>query len=420
MPNLLPGKTDLSRPLHDPEQLNEAIRLTSRSTWILLIALVLCVAGVVTWGFLGRLAFHATGQGVILLERSVVADVVARAGGSVEQIHVMPGAKVARGDMLVTVKLDEVAERREQALIALQAQRSEYEKYSKSSAVDVARRRHDVENEIKSLQASLAEAEKNRVMLQNLYDNYVSEVERGLATRNQEQAAFDRLISVRESIRQMTDQIHKSRTQQIEFEDQVSRTLAELRMKVIDAEATYRDLNVQFEVGSTIRSPVDGTVSELTTQVNATVAAGMKLIVVESGTSERRMIVHAYLPIDQGKRVAAGMPALISPSSIDEQIYGSIRGEVKQVSMLPVSREGLLAVLGDEALVNMMMASGAPIKIEITLDSDPQTKDGLRWTSSASPPTAITAGTTATSRIVVERVAPVSLVLPIVRTWTHL
>lgn len=418
MPSRLAGEAAGSRAPQDPEHLNEAIQLTSRSTWILLIALALCVAGVVVWGLLGRLVFHANGQGVILLEHSVVADVVARASGTVAQIHVKPGDTVARGDLLVTVKLDEITERLKQALTAAQAQRGEYEKYDKTSSADVARRRQNLDQEVASLNASLVEAKKNRAMLQTLYENYVSEVKRGLATRNQEQAAFDRLTSVGDSIRQMTDQIQKSQTAQIEFEDQVSRALAEVRMKVIAAEASYRDLQVQFEVGSAIRSPVDGTVSEITTQPNTTVAAGMKLVVMESNTSEKRMVVHAYLPIDQGKRVVIGMPALISPTSVDEQIYGSIKGQVRKASMLPVSRESLLAVLGDETLVNTMMAAGAPMSIEIALDADPDAKDGLRWTSAASPPTAITPGTTAAARIVVDRVAPLSLVLPIVKTWT--
>lgn len=419
MPSRLAGKVVGSRAPQDPEHLNEAIQLTSRSTWILLIALALCVVGVVVWGLLGRLVFHANGQGVILLDHSVVADVVARAGGTVAQIHVKPGDTVARGDLLVTVTLDEIAERRKQALAAAQAQRSEYEKYQKTSSADVARRRQNLDQEVTSLKASLVASEKNRAMLQTLYENYVSEVKKGLATRNQEQATFDRLTSVGDSIRQMTDQIQKLQTAQIEFEDQVSRALAEIRMKVIAAEASYRDLQVQFEIGSAIRSPVDGTVSEITTQPNTTVAAGMKLVVIESNTSEKRMVVHAYLPIDQGKRVTVGMPALISPTSVDEQIYGSMKGQVRKASMLPVSREGLLAVLGDETLVNTMMAAGAPMSIEIALDADPDAKDGLRWTSAASPPTAITPGTTAAARVVVDRVAPLSLVLPIVKTWTH-
>ncbi|BBD41371.1 NHLP bacteriocin system secretion protein (plasmid) [Aminobacter sp. Y103A] len=408
------------RALRDPEHLNQAIQLTSRSTWILLVALALFVAGAVAWGLLGRLAFHARGQGVILLDRSVVADVVARTGGTVAQIHVKPGDMVTRGDLLVTVKLDEVAERLEQARIAVQAQRAESENYDKTSHADVERRRQTLNQEISSLKASLADAEKNREMIQGLYEGFVTEVKRGFATRIQEQLEFDRLIDVQRSIRQMTDQIRKLQTEEIEFEDLVHRSLTELRIKVIDAEASYRDLQVQFKVGSAIRSPVDGTVSEITTQPNATIAAGMNLITVESGTLERRMIVHAYLPIDQGKRVVPGMHALISPSSIDEQIYGSIRGQVSQVSLLPVSRGDLLAVLGNEALVNTMMGAGAPVRIEIELEADPDTRDGLHWTSAARPLTEVTPGTTAAVKIVVDRVNPLSLVLPIVRTWTRL
>ncbi len=409
-----------SRSIRDPEHLNEGIRLTSRSTWILLAALALCAAGMVTWGIVGRFAFHAKGPGVILLDRSVVADVVARAGGTVMQVHKLPGDQVAIGDLLVTVRLDELEGRLRQAKVAQDAQRDEVDKYNKSSAADVARRKRDLDQEVKSLQASLVEANENVGMLQKLFDNYTKELESGLVTREQEQTFFDRLAGARQTARQMTDQISKLQTGQIEFEDQVSRTLADFRMKLIGAQGTYNDLQVQYEVGSKIVSPAAGTVSEITTQMNATVTAGMKLAVVESGTAVRKFIVHAYMPIDQGKRVTVGMPAQVSPSSVDEQIYGSIRGQVSRVSLLPVSREGLLAVLGDTVLVNTMLAAGAPIEVEIALESDPETKGGLRWTSATPPSTPVTPGTTASARIVVDRVRPIALVLPIVETWTHL
>lgn len=420
MSSVEPKTADGSRFVRDPEHLNEAIRLTSRSTWILLTALAFCAAGMVTWGIAGRLAFHAKGPGVILLDRSVVADVVARAGGTVTLIHKSPGDQVAIGDLLVTVGLDELDARLKQAKVALDAQRDVLDKYAKSSAADVVRRKQDLDQEVKSLHASLVEANESVGMLQKLYDNYTKELAGGLVTREQVQSIFDRLASARQTARQMTDQISKLQTAQIEFEDQVSRTLADFRTKLIGAEGTYNDLQVQYEVGSRIVSPAAGTVSEITTQMNATVTAGMKLAVVESGTAARKFIVHAYMPIDQGKRVSVGMPAQVSPSSVDEQIYGSIRGQVSRVSLLPVSREGLLAVLGDTALVNTMLAAGAPIEVEIALQSDPETKGGLRWTSATTPPTPVTPGTTASARIVVDRVRPIALVLPIVETWTHL
>ncbi|UYN94413.1 MAG: NHLP bacteriocin system secretion protein [Enhydrobacter sp.] len=408
------------RTIRDPEHLNDAIRLTSRSTWILLGGLSLCMLGVIIWGFLGRLDFHAKGPGVILLDESAVANVVARAGGTVTKIHVKTGQVVELGQVLVSVKLDEIEERRDQAAIALKAQQDEWTRYQATSASDVKRRQQDLDQEIRSLNASLAESDKSRTMLEKLYNDYVTQLQRGLATREQVQQAFDRLNSMRQSIREMTDRISTQKTQQIEFEDQVARSLAQMRMQVIDAESRLKDLQVQFDVGSQIRSPVNGTVSELTVQMNQTVASGMKLLVIESGSGQAPLIVHAYLPIDQGKRVEVGMPVQVSPSSIDERIYGSIRGQVAKVSALPMSREGLQAVLGDPALVAMMMIGGAPIEVLISLDRSPDTADGLAWTSLTSPPTAVTPGVTAASRIVVDRVRPISLILPIAETWTHL
>ena len=408
------------RTMRDPEHLNEAIRLTSRSTWILLATLGLCVAGVAAWGFFGRLTFHAKGPGVILLDNSVVSNVVARAGGTVTHIHVKLWQPVRDGDVLVTVKLDETLERRDQARKTLAAQIAERDRYAAVSRDDIARRKADVDQQQKSLQASLAETDKNLEILHRLYTDAVALLARGLTTLSAMQSVFDRLTTVEQNRREMIDRTSTIVTSQIEFEDNIARNIADLRMRVITAEATLADLDVQLAVGATIRSPVTGSVSEITTQVNSTVSTGLKLVVVEAAGATKSLLVHGYLPNDQGKRVIAGMAAQVIPTSVDQQIYGSIRGTVTRVSGLPMSREGLLAVLGDDALVSQMMIGGAPIEIEIALESDPTTVSGLRWTSSVGPPSKVTPGTTAAANIIFSSVRPIELVLPILETWTHL
>lgn len=404
--------------VRNPEGLNEAIRLTSRATWLMLGSVALCVAGVAVWSMIGQLDFHASGPGVIMLRQSEVADVVARAGGRVSNIAVTPGQRVAAGALLVSIKLDEIDGRLQQAQIALTAQRDALAKYAATSSADIVERKQDLALQLQSLQTNLVESGKSRDMLQVLYNNYQSELDRGLATRDQVQATYDRLNNVQQSLRTMQDKTATLKTDQIEFEDQISRSLTDMQMKVIDADAQQRDLQVQYDIGSSIRSPADGLVSEITTQLNATVASGSKLVVIETGAAARQMLVHAYLPVDQGKRVNLGMPVEVSPSSVDERIYGSIRGEVISLSTLPKSRDGLLAVLGTPALVDTMMAKGAPIEVVINLTRDAKAADGLSWTSSTSPPTAISPGTTATSRIVVDRVKPITLILPMARAWT--
>jgi HlyD family secretion protein len=414
-----PHPADAHR-LRDPEHLNDAIRLTSRSTWILLVTLVLCIGVILAWGFFGRLSFHALGQGVVLRDRSAVSEAVAWTNGTVLKIHADVGQRVAVGDPLVSIRLDEVEERYVQAKKKHDAQQAELDRYDGASRSDITLRQKDLDQELKSLEDGVAGAQQNLAILQRMYTDASSDLARGLGTRATMQSAFDRLTTVQQNMRQMTDKLSSLKTQQIEFENSVTKTVAQLRMQVISAEAEVRDLEVQLRVGSTIRSPAAGTVSAVTTQLNATVTTGKQLAVIQSRTDVETLVVHAYLPIDQGKRVAAGMAAQVTPTSIDQQIYGSIRGRVLSVSDLPMSREALLAVLGDATLVSQMIRSGAPIEVQIALEADPNTASGLRWTSSTGPPSRVTPGTTVTSRIVYEQMAPIALILPIVETWTHL
>lgn len=405
--------------IRDPEHLNDAIRLTSRSTWILLATFCLCMAAIVAWSFLGRLSFHAIGMGVVLRDRSQVSDAVAWTNGTVTRIHVNVDDKVAAGDTLVSVRLDEVEARHAQAIKQLDAQRAELERYDKTSQAEIKRRQQDLDQQLTSLQQSITDSQQNLAILQRMYNDASNELQRGLGTRSAMQSSFDRLTTVQQQLREMADKLSTLKTQQVEFEDQVARNLAQLRMQVISAETAARDLEAQLKVGSTIVSPADGTVAEVTTQLNTTVTLGAKLVVVQTRTDVQKLVVHAYLPIDQGKRVSPGMAATVTPTSIDQQIYGSIRGTVTRVSDLPMSKQGLQAVLGDETMAAQMIAKGSPIEVRIELAADPTTASGLQWTSSSGPPSRVTPGTTVSSRIVYERVAPIALVLPVVETWTH-
>lgn len=405
-------------PIRDPEQLNRALHLTSPSTWIALAVLALCVMTIVGWGIFGRLSFYAQGMGVILMQRGVVFDIAATSTGTVSAIHVKVGQQVAKGDLLFTIQQDELAARRQSAFQALKQQQDALAAYQTSSQADVARRKANLEQQLQSTQSSLKDAQSNFAQLQDIYAGLQQELQRGYTTRPQVQAAFDRMTSVQSLIRDMTDRMGTLQTQQIEFEDEVARTLADLRTKVISAEGALQDLDVQLEFGGLIRSPSKGFVTEISTQPNAIVSASSQLAVVETG--EEDLVVHAYLPISGGKRVSAGMEAQISPTSVERDIYGSLRGRVTNVSALPVTRQGLMNVIGDEALVSQLMAAGAPIEVQLSLESDPKTPSRLKWTSSSGPPLRITPGTTAQAMIMVQRERPVALVIPLAQTWLSL
>jgi len=124
-----------------------------------------------------------------------------------------------------------------------------------------------------------------------------------------------------------------------------------------------------------------------------------------------------YFEIGKGKKIHPGMSAEVAPSSIERDLYGSIRGKEDTVSDLPETQAGLMAVLGNEALVEKMMGAGAPIKVVISLKKDPKTFSGLKWSSSKGPPLKVTTGDTAFASVTVREERPINLVVPIFKTW---
>lgn len=270
-------------PIRDPEQLNRALHLTSPSTWIALAILGLCVVTILGWGILGRLSFYTQGMGIILMQRGVVFDIAATSTGTVSAIHVTVGQQVAKGDLLFTIQQDELAARRQAAFQALKQQQDALATYQSSSQADVVRRKANLDQQMQSMQSSLRDAQSNLSQLQDIYAGLQQELQKGYTTRPQVQAAFDRMTSVQSSIRDMNDRMASLQTQQIEFENDVARTLADLRMKVTSAQGTLQDLDVQMEFGGSIRSPSKGFVTEISTQPNAIVSASSQLAVVETG-----------------------------------------------------------------------------------------------------------------------------------------
>ena len=116
-----------------------------------------------------------------------------------------------------------------------------------------------------------------------------------------------------------------------------------------------------------------------------------------------------------GKKVAPGMEAQVSPSTVKREEYGAIRGKVTWVAEFPATARGMTRLLGNEALVTKLMEQGPLIQVDVALTRDPATPTGYRWSSSRGPTLRITSGTLATGSVVVQRDRPISLLVPAVK-----
>ncbi|MBL6934080.1 MAG: NHLP bacteriocin system secretion protein [Alphaproteobacteria bacterium] len=403
------------RKLRSPEQLDTALRLTSPIGWLSLTVMFVIVAIVTVWGVVGSVPVQVKGMGVILDRGGVVYSVIAPAAGRIDSVDVKVGQMVKKGARLAVLSLPSREAQLRDAHRTLNNLQGQYDRQSAFSVKDVSSRKANMRDTITALNAKIT-ADKNHLdFLQPLYEAQQEELAKGYITRKQLEQTRSDIFATEQSIRDSRNKIAEARSAQVEFENQQRRTLSELEQQVITAENSLEEVKTSLETEKEIFSPVDGRVTEIDVKLGALVKTDGQVAVIEKSGKDLELVT--YFEIGKGKKIHPGMSAEVAPSSIERDLYGSIRGKVDTVSDLPETQAGLMAVLGNEALVEKMMGAGAPIKVVISLKKDPKTFSGLKWSSSKGPPLKVTTGDTAFASVTVREERPINLVVPIFKTW---
>lgn len=118
-----------------------------------------------------------------------------------------------------------------------------------------------------------------------------------------------------------------------------------------------------------------------------------------------------YTTVRDGHRIQPGKTVKIAPASIRQEEYGLLVGTVTRVNPTPSTGAEMLAVLGNDALMQSLAGSGLIMAVHVALESA-ETPSGYRWTTAGGPPTPIRPGVVAEAQIVVNEQRPIALVLP--------
>ena len=105
----------------------------------------------------------------------------------------------------------------------------------------------------------------------------------------------------------------------------------------------------------------------------------------------------------------------ISPSTVPHVEYGYVTGVVESISEFPASVDSMAAVLQNQELAETFSNGGTPYSGGVALDPDANTASGFAWTTAKGAEVELTAGTVARVEIEVERQAPITLVVPLIR-----
>lgn len=148
-----------------------------------------------------------------------------------------------------------------------------------------------------------------------------------------------------------------------------------------------------------VRSASAGWLVDLRVGSGVSVSAGDTVAIVTDSLRAGQAL--AFLPAGTGQAARPGMKAFVSPDDIPASQYGKIEAEVVEVSATAVSANRVTSLVrGNTSLARYLMRGGPVVEVQLQLATDPSTPSGLRWSVGSGPDRRISAGSLATSSVV--------------------
>ena len=401
----------------NPDELDHTLQIVRAKLWIPIFGI--CVVALVglTWSIFGRMPVNVTGFGV-LINPGNVKIVQSQAPGLVEKVSVKPGDEIKEGDIVALLQQPALEQ-------SLQQTKENYDEINRINS-DALKANQ------KQFVAQLASINRQKELLtegKELSGN----VNRSLEKRNEVllQLAKDNLVNS-EMLLQSESSLVESKTKMASYDAQIQElelSIEQAKQKNIQTEFTLKNqidesrravekLELQLENNRHIRSKSGGKVMQLMVSAGTAVAFGTPVLSVAADQSTQSMKNLCYFSVKDGKKIKPNMTIQVTPSTVKRERYGSIVGKVVSVSSFPVSREAAMNIVGSKELAFALTGQGAMIEVKTELKPalSSESESGYEWTSK-NPPVAVSQGTTTVNRVRVDDRAPITYVLPLLRTW---
>ena len=395
-----------------PEHLDRALYVTTPKGWLALLTLTAMLGAVVAWAVLGEVVTYVHGDGIVMSRGGTVFDAASPEGGRLARIAPSLGDLVSAGDVVAEIDNPETKERHANAL-ALVGERTR----------TLGDREAEAREENALLDRNLAQRRANLDILERTGRELI---ETASARLRGNLALFEDGLVARTAIEDSEEAVDLARRNLFDVlrrrDDLASEALQrrnDLRIRVdeakeqlLEAQRRAKELETRIETWR-IRAPVDGRVTEIKAQVGAVLQPGESVLGIRTG--DEGLDVLMYVTTVDGKRVERGMPARVSPNTVRHVEYGYMTGAVESISEFPASVDSMAAALQNRELAESFASRGTPYAGRIALTPDPATASGIAWTSARGAEVQVTAGTVARVEIEVERQAPITLVIPLIR-----
>jgi HlyD family secretion protein len=467
-------KESLER-LSSPERLDQLMQVVSPKSWLPLVALGSLVGVAIVWSIYGRIPITVEGRGILIYPRKVV-PLQSTSSGQLMALDAKVGDFVKKGQVLATIDQTELRKQlqqqrakltelqsQDQAVGLLQGQRLEQDKGSMQQQrqylqqrirelqaltpllkikgnVSIEQQRQALQQRIRQAQALTPLYKQRMEIRKQLFK------EEGAISSDQALNAEQEYLQNLEQIADLKAQLKELDVKEIEQEKAYRENLSTIsdlqaQLKQIDSKeasqaqqdlenATARKreiqevkreiarLELQLGSNSQIISQHSGRILEITLTPGQVVDAGTRLATIEAENSSSKLVGVTYFPVADGKKIQPAMTLQITPQTVKRERFGGIVGTVTSISRFPITKEAAAIEVGNPEVVEGLVfeKQKGVMQVFSDLELDSTTFSGYKWSSSTGPHLKISPGTTTVVRVKVEERAPITFVLPILRS----
>lgn len=457
-----------------PERLDQLMQVVSPMKWLPLAAIGTLSVAAVTWSIYGRIPITVNGQGVLVYPSKVIG-LQSPISGQLRSINVRVGDFVKKGQILATIDQTELQKQLSQQrgkLAELEAQSSNAKSLqgqrSELELKTIAQQRSNLEQRLlqaQSLTPIIKEKDINAITFgrQNLQQRL--QETKALAPTLQDRLkrrqfllkegaiSSDSVLEAQQTyfdgvkkIADLEDQLKQIDINQVQAEKSYRENLSQIadfksQLKELDGkEKSLAEQNFQSSINrqnalqdlrrsiavierqinnnSHIKSNYTGRILELVVNPGQVMAPGTRIANIDAQEPGAKLAGVMYFPVSEGKKIQKGMKLQITPSTVKRERFGGIVGTITNISAFPVTKEAASGVVGNPEILEGVISQGAHIQVFASLQKDTSTSSGYQWSSSKGPQMVISPGTTTSVRVTVDEQAPITFVLPILKSWS--
>ncbi len=401
----LPFRSEAIGELSSPDQLDEAIQVTSPMSWLAVTTLLFIVVVTLNWSLFGTVRTRIEGEGLITYQGAQHIDIVSRGEGYLAELMVRDGDQVARGDIVARIENDIIKQRYEHAVRRLQEIRREIETLERDRDTYVNELTRIAEEKRSYLTSGISSGEALVEMLQKRIRDSDAEADGGDELLQLRQQALRAVLDL-DRFRGDLAQLDGTRNDSISAWQQM---LLQANQRLAQQQVETANVAAEMENVLVVRAFADGKIVEVLAGVGTFLRPDTAIYKMTNQVSGLYAIT--FFSGDAAELIEPGMQVQVSSSRIGQEEFGSLRGVVREVSQFRLSSDALMTLLGNHQLVEQFSRFGAPLAVEIDL---PKGSDGLLrgGEASPSPPFEMEPGMLVRVSVAIREQRPITLVIP--------